>query len=61
MNILENKSDEELLQSLLSESAKASNEIKCAKADVEKAQSRLSFCLVLINTMVDRIHNKSNR
>lgn len=62
MNILENKSDEEIVASLLSESAKAKNELKCAKADIEKAESRLSFCLVLINTLIERIRsNNFNR
>lgn len=54
MDILDTKSDKELLQSLVSEIAKATNEIKCAKADIDKAQSRIRFLLVLAHTLIDR-------
>ena len=54
MNILDQKTDKELEQSLLAEAAKATAEIKCAKADLEKASNRLSFLLVVINTLIKR-------
>lgn len=54
MDILDNKSDKELLASLLAELAKAQNEVKCARTDLDKAQSRLKFLLVLTHTMIDR-------
>lgn len=54
MDIVDKKTDQELLASLLAEVAKASNEIKCAQADLAKAQSRLSFVLVLTNTLIKR-------
>lgn len=54
MDILDSKSDKELLQSLVAEIAKATNEIKCAKADIDKAQSRIRFLLVLAHTLIDR-------
>lgn len=54
MQILENKQDQELLQSLLSEIAKATNELRCAQGDLNKAQSRLSFTLALANELVNR-------
>lgn len=54
MDILDSKSDSELLQSLIAEIAKATNEIKCAKGDIEKAQSRLKFILVIAHTMIHR-------
>jgi hypothetical protein len=54
MNILDQKTDKELEQSLLAEVAKASNEIKCARQDLDKAASRLSFLLVLANKLIDR-------
>jgi hypothetical protein len=54
MDLLDKKSDLELLQSLLAEMAKANNEIKCAQADLNKAQSRMKFLLLLANTMIDR-------
>lgn len=52
--MLETKTDEELYLSLLAETAKATNELKCAKRDVEKASNRLQFTLMVINTMIDR-------
>jgi hypothetical protein len=54
MDILDSKSDRELLHSLVAEIAKATNEIKCAQADLNKAQSRLKFILVMAHTMIDR-------
>lgn len=54
MEILDNKSDLELLQSLLGELAKANNEIKCAQADLIKAQNRMKFLLLLANILIDR-------
>jgi hypothetical protein len=54
MNILDQKTDKELEQSLLAEVAKASNEIKCARQDLDKASSRLSFLLVLVNNLINR-------
>ena len=54
MDVLDNKSDKELLQSLIAEIAKAKNEIKCARGDLEKAQSRLGFLVVLANELLNR-------
>lgn len=54
MDILDKKTDKELLQSLIAEVAKAQNEIRCAKADIEKAQSRIRFLLVLSHTLINR-------
>lgn len=54
MDILDKKTDEELYRSLLGEIAKARNEIACAKGDLDKANSRLSFLLVVVNTLIDR-------
>jgi hypothetical protein len=54
MDLLDRKTDKELEQSLLAEVAKASNEIKCARADLEKATNRLSFLLVVINKLINR-------
>jgi hypothetical protein len=53
-DILNSKSDEELLKSVLAETAKANNEIACAKRDILKATSRLNFLIVLVNTMINR-------
>jgi hypothetical protein len=55
MEILENKNDEELLKSSLAELAKASNELRCIRNDAEKVSSRISFLILLINTITDRL------
>lgn len=54
MDILNNKTDKELLQSLVAEIAKATNEIKCARGDIDKAQNRIKFLLVLAHELIDR-------
>lgn len=54
MDVLDKKSDLELLQSLLAEMAKANNEIKCAQADLNKAQNRMKFLLLLANILIER-------
>jgi len=54
MNIIDSKTDDELLESLLAELAKASNELRCARDDIAKVQSRLSFVLAIANTMIQR-------
>ena len=54
MEILDNKTDEELLLSLIQEIAKAKNELRCAKGDLEKATGRIGFLLVLAHTLINR-------
>lgn len=54
MEVLQTKTQEDILKSLIAEAAKASNEIKCAQRDLEQAQNRLSFILVLSNEMINR-------
>ena len=54
MNVIDSKNDKELLQSLLAEIAKASNELRCAKGDIDKANSRLSFLIVVANKLIER-------
>ena len=54
MDILDQKTDDELLRSLLAEVAKTSNELKCAKQDLEKITGRLSFALAVINNLINR-------
>lgn len=36
------------------EIAKSQNEIKCARADLEKAARRIAFCLTAIHNLKDR-------
>jgi len=54
MDVIGNKSDKELLESIEAEIAKATNEIKCARGDIDKAQSRIKFLLVLAHEMIQR-------
>ena len=54
MDLLHSKTEKELLQSLLAETAKAQNEIKCAQGDIVKAQNRIKFLLVLTNELINR-------
>jgi hypothetical protein len=54
MDIIDSKTTEELHLSMLAELAKTSNELKCAKADLEKISSRLSFLLVVTNNLINR-------
>jgi hypothetical protein len=54
MDVIDNKNDKELLQSLVAEIAKATNEIKCARGDLEKAQSRIKFLLVVTHKLIER-------
>jgi hypothetical protein len=54
MDVLDTKSDKELLESLIAEIAKATNEVRCAQADLSKAQSRIKFLLVMAHTMINR-------
>lgn len=54
MDLLDKKTDDELHLSMLAELAKTSNELKCAKADIEKITSRLSFLLVVTNNLINR-------
>jgi hypothetical protein len=54
MEVLDQKTDLELLRSLLAEAAKASAELRCAQADLNKAQSRNSFVVALLNELINR-------
>lgn len=58
MQILDDKTDLELLESLVAEMAKAQNEISCARKDLEKAQGRQKFLLVLAHEMIHRQGDK---
>lgn len=52
--MLETKTEADLLLSLIAEVAKATNELRCSKRDVEKATSRLQFAVMVINILIDR-------
>lgn len=55
MDLLDSKTDKELLDSLVAEAAKATAEIRSAQNDIDKARSRIKFVLVLANKMIDRM------
>jgi hypothetical protein len=54
MDVIENKTDRELLQSLLASVAKAQNEIRSAENDLRKAMRRNQFNIMLINKLLER-------
>lgn len=54
MDILDSKTDQALLESMVGEIAKARNEIKCAEADIQKANSRIGFLLVVAHKLIER-------
>lgn len=54
MDILDQKTDDELMRSLLAELAKSNNELKCARQDLEKATGRLSFVIAVANKLINR-------
>lgn len=54
MQLLEDKTDQELLESLVAELAKAQNELSCARKDLDKAQSRQKFLIVLAHELISR-------
>jgi len=58
MDVLDKKTDNDLLRSLLAEVAKANNELNCASTDLKKARNRLSFLVVLTNKLIEREEDK---
>ena len=55
MKIWNDHSIQEILTSMEMEIAKAQNEIRCAKRDVEKASNRIAFCLSAVHNIKDRL------
>jgi hypothetical protein len=54
MQILDDKNNSELLQSVIAELAKARAELRCAEEDTRKIASRLGFLIVLANELINR-------
>lgn len=54
MDLMDNKTDEEMYLSLVAEAAKAKNELSCAQRDLAKATSRLEFLLALAHNLINR-------
>jgi hypothetical protein len=54
MDILKDKTRDELLRSLLAEAAKSKSELATVRADLDKVTSRIGFLLVVINHLMTR-------
>ena len=54
MDIVDAKTDREILKSLLAELAKSKAELQCARNDLDKINSRISFNIVLANRLIER-------
>jgi len=54
MDIIDSKTDEEIIRSIIAEVAKANNELNCAQNDIKKARNRLAFLIMLTNKLIDR-------
>ena len=54
MDILRQKTDQEILASILAEIAKSTNEIRCASGDIQKANSRMTFAIAALTELMDR-------
>lgn len=54
MDILKDKTDQELIKSSLAEIAKSKNELQSAENDLRKIKNRLGFLIVLTNELIDR-------
>jgi hypothetical protein len=53
-DLIDNKTDEELYQSIIAESAKATAEMRSALNDIEKSTNRIKFILMLAHKLIDR-------
>jgi len=54
MQVLADKSNTELLQSVVAELAKARAELRCAEEDLKKAAGRIGFLIVLSHELINR-------
>jgi hypothetical protein len=54
MDLLKHKTDQDILESILAEIAKSTNEIRCASGDIQKANSRMTFAIAAINELINR-------
>ncbi len=54
MDIINDKSQIDLIDSLLAEVAKSQNEIRCAQRDLAKAHGRLSFAIMVLNRLREK-------
>lgn len=54
MDIINDKSTIDLVDSLLAEIAKSQNEIRCAQRDLAKATGRLNFAIMVLNRLREK-------
>lgn len=52
--MLAKKSDRQMELTIVAELAKSTNELRCARRDIEKAQGRLSFVTAVANELINR-------
>lgn len=57
MKIWNDHTTQEILKSMEMEIAKAQNEVRCARKDVEKASNRLAFVSSAIHNLKERLPN----
>ena len=55
MSLIDEKTDSELIESLIAETAKAQHELSCSKADLIKAQNRIRFVLMVLHKLTNRL------
>ena len=58
MDVIENKSRKQILQSLQADIAKARKEVKCAQRDLGTVLSRLEFNALLVEKLLHREEEK---
>lgn len=51
--IVESLTTKEALTSALESAAKSQNELRCAQADLRKAEGRVSFIILVLNTLIE--------
>lgn len=58
MDVIDSKTSREIADSVLAEVAKAGNELRCARNDIDKAQSRIKFVTLLTHKLIERLETK---
>lgn len=53
-SLIDTKTDRQLVESLIAEIAKANNEMRCARGDIDKAQGRIKFATMLLHKLIER-------
>jgi len=56
--IFDDKTDDEIFRSVEAEVAKALNEIRCAKRDLEQAEVRMKFVLATVHYLKQRYEGR---